>query len=413
MLNRRTFSALLAGTVAAPRVSWSQAVTGKTVYCAAVGPELSVYDVDIGDAALSKRAAVTLPANIQYAWPHPSKRYFYVVSSNGGPGLPGTTHVANAFRIDASGALAPQGEPRSLPSRPIHCSVDRAGEYLLTAYNAPSNVTVHRLNGDGTLGDPVQQREKLDAGIYAHQILTTPGNRTALLVTRGNNAEAAKPEDPGALKLYGFKDGVLTNIASIAPGTGHGFGPRHLDFHPREPWVYVSIERQNKLYAYKLDADGGVSRDPIFVKETLADAANAKPAQGAGPIHVHPTGRFVYLTNRNQGEVEFQGKKVFNGGENNVAVFAINQGSGEPTLIQTIEGHGIHLRNFGIDPSGRVLVASSIRPIAVRDGNEIKTLTAGLMVYRIGNDGKLAFVRKYDVDTAKGQQFWSGMVTLG
>jgi hypothetical protein len=49
----------------------------------------------------------------------------------------------------------------------------------------------------------------------------------------------------------------------------------------------------------------------------------------------------------------------------------------------------------------------------VRDGNDIKTLTAGLMVYRIGDDGKLAFVRKYDVDTAKGQQFWSGMVTLG
>ena len=127
---------------------------------------------------------------------------------------------------------------------------------------------------------------------------------------------------------------------------------------------------------------------------------------------MHSNGGFVYVTNRNQGEVEFQGKKVFNGGENNVAVFAIDQRSGEPTLIQTIEGHGIHLRNFGIDPSGRLLVASSIRPIPVRDGNEIKTLTTGLMVYRIGDDGKLAFVRKYDVDTAKGQQFWSGMVTL-
>jgi len=354
-----------------------------------------------------------LPANVQYAWPHPSKRYFYVVSSNGGPGLAGTTHVANAFRVDASGALAPHGEARSLPSRPIHCSVDRAGEYLITAYNAPSNVTVHRLNGDGTPGDMVQQQEKLDTGIYAHQILTTPGNRSAILVTRGNNAEAGKPEDPGALKVFGFKDGRLTNIASIAPGTGHGFGPRHLDFHPREPWIYVSIERQNRLYAYKLDADGGVSREPIFVKQTLADAANVKPAQGAGPIHVHPNGRFVYVTNRNQGEVEFEGKKVFNGGENNVAVFAIDQRSGEPTLIQTIEGHGIHLRNFGIDPSGRLLVASSIRPIPVRDGNEIKTLTTGLMVYRIGDDGKLAFVRKYDVDTAKGQQFWSGMLTLG
>jgi 6-phosphogluconolactonase (cycloisomerase 2 family) len=388
-------------------------MTGKTVYYAGVGPELSAYEVDINDAALQKRSAVTLPANVQYAWLHPSKRSFYVVSSNGGPGLSGTTHLASGFRVDASGALTPHGEARSLPSRPIHCSVDRSGEYLLTAYNAPSNVTVHRINGDGTLGDMVQQRDKLDTGIYAHQILATPENRTAILVTRGNNAEAGKPEDPGAIKVYGFKDGLLTNIASIAPGTGHGFGPRHLDFHPREPWVYVSIERQNKIYLYKLDADGGLSRDPGFIKDTLADPANAKPAQGAGPIHTHPNGRFVYLTNRNQGEIEFQGKKVFNGGDNNVAVFAIDQRSGEPTLIQNIEGHGIHLRNFGIDPSGRLLVASSIRPMPVRDGNDIKTLTAGLMVYRIGDDGKLAFVRKYDVDTAKGQQFWSGMVTLG
>jgi 6-phosphogluconolactonase len=388
-------------------------VTAKTVFYASVGPQLSLYDIDIGGASLEKRSAITLPANVQYAWPHPSQRYFYVVSSSGGPGVAGTTHVASAFRIDASGALAPHGEPQALPSRPIHCSVDRAGEFLLTAYNNPSNATVHRLTSDGTLGAAVRQPERLDAGIYAHQIRTTPDNRTAILVTRGNDAQPGKPEDPGALKLYRFNDGVLTNMASIAPGTGHGFGPRHLDFHPREPWVYVSIERQNKLYVYKLEANGGISRDPAFVKDTLADPKNVKPAQGAGPIHVHPNGRFVYLTNRNGGEVDFQGKKVFNGGENNVAAFAIDQRTGEPTLIQTIEGHGIHLRNFGIDPGGRLLVASSIRPIAVRDGSEIKTLTTGLMLYRVGADGKLAFARKYDVDTGKGQQFWSAMVTLG
>src|SRR2546428_10950951 len=193
MIDRRTFSALLAGTVAAPRTVWSQAVTAKTVFYASGGPELNLYDVDIAGAALRKHSAVTLPANVQYAWPHPSKRYFYVVSSSGGPGVAGTTHVASAFRIDpASGALAPHGEPQSLPSRPIHCSVDRGGEYLLTAYNAPSNVTVHRIKGDGTLGDIVSQPEKLDAGIYAHQIRTTPANRTAILVARGNNADGAK-----------------------------------------------------------------------------------------------------------------------------------------------------------------------------------------------------------------------------
>jgi 6-phosphogluconolactonase len=421
MIDRRTFAALLAGTVAAPKCAWSQAVTAKTVYYTGVGPELSLYEIDIPDAALQKRGTVTLPANVQYAWPHPSKRYLYVVSSSGGPSSRapgGNKHVANAFRIDpASGELAPHGEPQALPSRPIHTSVDRSGEYLLIAYNDPSNVTVHRIKSDGMIGDVVSQPGKIDGGIYGHQVLTTPGNQTAIFVTRGNNAAGGKPEDPGAIKVLGFKNGVLTSMASIAPGNGPGaglgFGPRHLDFHPREPWVYVSIERQNKLYTYKLLGDGGLSRDPIFMKDTLADPANAKPAQGAGPIHVHPNGRFVYVTNRNQGEVELDGKKTFNGGENNVAVFSIDQQTGEPTLIQTIEGHGIHLRNFGVDPGGRLLVATSIRPMPVREGNEIKTLTAGLMVYRVGGDGKLAFVRKYDVDTAKGQQFWSGMVTLG
>ena len=417
MINRRTFGALLAGAVAAPRSAWSQSVTAKTVYYAGVGPELSLYDIDVAEAALQKRSTVTLPANVQYAWPHPSKRYLYVVSSSGGPGVAGDKHVANAFRVDpASGALAPHGEPQMLPSRPIHTSVDRSGEYLLTAYNAPSNVTVHRIKGDGTLGDAVNQPGTPDAGIYGHQVLMTPGNQTAIFVARGNNAAAGKPEDPGALKVYGFKNGALTNLASIAPGTGPdtglGFGPRHLDFHPTQPWVYVSIERQNKLSVYKLADDGTLGRDPIFVKETLADPGNVKPVQGAGPIHVHPNGRFVYVTNRNQGEVDFEGKKIFNGGENNVAVFAIDQQSGEPALIQTIDGRGIHLRNFGIDPGGRLLVASSIRPMPVRDGNQIKTLTAGLMVYRVGGDGKLEFARKYDIDTGNGQQFWSGMVTL-
>jgi 6-phosphogluconolactonase (cycloisomerase 2 family) len=389
-------------------------MAAKTVFYASVGPALALYDVDVAGAALEKRATATLPANVQYAWPHPSKRYLYVVSSNGGPGVAGDTHLASAFRIDpASGALQPHGEPQALPSRPIHTSVDASGDYLLTAYNAPSNVTVHRIARDGAIGGPVGQPGKPDAGVYAHQVRATPGNRTAILVTRGNNAAPGKPEDPGALKVYAFKDGALTNLASIAPGSGLGFGPRHLDFHPSEPWVYVSIERQNQLYVYPLTGDGALGRDPLDVKDTLADPVNVRPAQGAGPIHVHPSGRFVYLTNRNQGEVEFEGRKVFNGGENNVAVFAVDPRTGEPSLIQTIDGQGIHLRTFGIDPSGSLLVAASIRSLAVREGDMIKTLPAGIIVYRIGDDGRLTFVRKYDVDTGNGQQFWSGMVTLG
>jgi 6-phosphogluconolactonase len=388
-------------------------VTANTVFYASTGPQLTLFGLDVAEAALEKRNAVVLPANVQYAWPHPSKRYLYVVSSDGGPGVAGTTHRANAFRIDpVSGSLQSHGEPQSLPSRPIHVSVDASGEYLLTAYNAPSSVCVHRLNADGYIGEAVHQGDKLDVGIYAHQIRTTPDNSAAILVTRGNNAADGKPEDPGALKLFAFKRGALSNLASIAPASGLGFGPRHFDFHSSAPWVYVSVERQNKLYTYQLQSDGVLGGEPLFVKDTLADPINVKPGQGAGAIHVHPNGRFVYLTNRNQDEVDFQGRKVFNDGENNVAVFAIDEKTGEPNLIQTVEGHGIQLRTFGIDPSGRLLLAASIKPLLMREGNAVKTLSAGITVYRINADGTLAFVRKYDVDTGKGQQFWSGVVAL-
>jgi len=93
-------------------------------------------------------------------------------------------------------------------------------------------------------------------------------------------------------------------------------------------------------------------------------------------------------------------------------VFSISPNTGEPTLIQNIEGHGIQLRTFAMDPSARMMVAASIQPLPVREGGSIKMLSAGLTVFRIGNDGKLAFIRKYDVDVGSKTQFWSGMVRL-
>jgi 6-phosphogluconolactonase (cycloisomerase 2 family) len=409
MIDRRTFTTLLGCAVASPGMAFGEG-SGKAVYYASIGPALNLYDLD-GDA-LIKRSSITLPANIQYAWLHPSRKFLYVVSSNGGPGVPGDKHYASALTIDASGVLAPHGEPQALPSRPIHTSVDLAGAYLLIAYNDPSSVTVHHLKADGSIGERVSQPNKLDTGIYAHQIRAMPGNQMVTLVTRGNNAERNTPEDPGAIETFRFKDGVLTQLASIKPGNGLGFGPRHLDFHPTQPWVFVSIERQSQLYVYRIDPETGLSREPIFVRSSLSDP-NTKLQQGAGPIHVHPNGRFVYQTNRSSEMVEFEGQKVLAGGENSIAVYTIDAATAEPRLIQNIAGRGVQLRTFGIDPSGKILIAGSVIPAKVREGSRTGVLTAGLMVYRIGDDGKLDFVRKYDVDaTNEKQQFWSGMITL-
>jgi 6-phosphogluconolactonase (cycloisomerase 2 family) len=417
MVDRRTFTMLLAGGIAAPGASFAQNSKVKNVFYAGVGPELTLYSVDVDEAALIRRDTVSTPANIQYAWPHPSKRYLYVVSSNGGPGsagVAGNKHFASAFKIDPStGALTPHGAPLMLPSRPIHTSVDRSGEHLLTAFNDPSGLTVHRINVDGSLGARVDQPDMLDTGKYAHQIRATPDNQQVIMVTRGNNAPTDNPANPGSIKTFSFKNGVLANLAAIQPGDGMQFGPRHLDFHPTQPWVYVSIESQNKLAVYRLDPATGLSREPLFVKETLSNPSS-KTRQAAGPIHVGPDGRFVYLTNRAFWLTDFEGKKVFAGGENSVAVFAIDQTTGEPTLIENADGHANYLRTFGIDSSGRILVTASVWPMPVREGKDIAILPAAISMFRIGGDGKLQFVRKYDIDaTTEKQQFWAGMVTLG
>ena len=413
-MNRRTFAAVFAGSIASRRRIWEQAagVRTRTVFYSAVGGDLTLYSMDLDEFSLVRRNTLTLPTNIQYAWPHPSKQYLYVVSSGGGPGVASDQNLAHTFRIDsATGALTPHGQPQKLPSRPIHSSVDMKGEYLLTAYNDPSSLTVHRINRDGTIGDRVNQSNPLDTGKYAHQIRATPDNQQVIMITRGNNAPGDNPVNPGSIKTYGFKNGVLTNLAAIQPGNGMQFGPRHLDFHPNQQWVYVSIESQNKLYVYKREPSTGLSREPMFVKETLSHP-KAPFRQGAGTIHIHPNGRFVYQANRASSTVDFEGRKVFAGGENSIAVFSINQGTGEPTLIQNFDGRGIQLRTFAIDPSARMMVAASIQPLLVREGGAIKTLSAGLTVFRIGGDGKLTFARKYDVDVGSKTQFWSGMVTL-
>jgi len=426
MIDRRKFGRILAGTgvatlsgcVAGGPASDAEARSavrgeeraGVALY-ASVGETLTHYDVSVGEATLDRRAAVVLPANVQYAWTHPSRRWLYVTSSNGGPGSAGDKHHVTAFRIRKDGSLEQHDVPVALVTRPIHNSVDPSGRFLLVAYNAPSGVSVHRLRDDGGIGEVIAPSSALDAGIYAHQILVVPSQRNAILVTRGNDAAGGKPEDPGAIKWMRFRDGALASVASIAPGGGYGFGPRHLDFHPTQPFIYVSIERQNALHAYGID-EGGLAATPRFVRTTLAEPHNERPRQLAGPIHVHPGGRFVYVAKRADATFEHEGRRVFRGGENSIAVFRIDPSSGEPILIEHVYTRGIHVRTFTLDSSGRLLVAASIMPLEVRQGPDIVTLAAGLLVFRIGTDGRLAFVRKYDVETAGKTQWWCGMTGL-
>ena len=417
MLSRREAALLLVGT-AFPGPAFAQNGNGASVFYASSGPDLVLYGLDAGAAVLRKTGSVTLPANIQYAWPHPSKTFLYVASSNVNVSgsirvARGTDHAVTTFAVDpASGRLKPLGPAQKLAGRPINLSVDRDGHYAFMAYNDPSNISVHRIDGKGLLGPAIAQRQKLDTGIFAHQVRAVPSKSTVILVTRGNDASAGKPEDPGAIKVFGFHDGQLSNLQSVAPANGFGFGPRHLDFHPSLPFVYVSMERERQLYVFEVEADGTLKAQPTFKKDLLKDQKGQKPGQVSGPIHVSADGRFVYVANRNSNTADQGGKAVWTGGENNMAVFAIDARTGEPNLIQHAEVPAVDVRTFTIDPSGRLLIATSTEPMLVRKGSGLAMEGAGFSLYRIARDGRLAFVRKVDADAKAGNLLWCGTLNM-
>jgi 6-phosphogluconolactonase (cycloisomerase 2 family) len=376
----------------------------KVAVYASVGEELIAFSVDTERATLTKRSSVMLPGFVQEAWVSSSGPFLYVAWSNGGASYAGTgvtpigdKHGITAFRVDANGVLHAHGASASIRSRPIHITGDASHRYLLVAYNDPSGISVHAINADGTVGAEVPQSGSLDVGIYAHNVRVLPSNDAVVLVTRGNEPTSNTREDPGALKVFRFDKGKLTNVASIAPSNGIGFRSRHLDFHPTRPWAYLTLEAQNRLETYAV-SNGTLSTQPVFNKATLADGTGVKAGQTASTVHVHPNGQFVYVANRGAAQ----------GGTNNIAVFRINQQTGEPSLIQNIDTHGFTPRTFSIDPSGRMLVVGNQTTQSIA-GN---TVPANLAVFRIRADGMLDFAQRYDLAVGRKPLWWTGLVAL-
>jgi len=413
-LGRRQFNVLAAAALAAPAVMSRPEPHGhrhrrkdRVSFYASTGPELTRYAVDERELSLRRRESVTVPAAIQYAWPHPERDLLYVAYSDRAGTNPGTVNGVATLRIDGHGRLHSAGPDLALPSRPIHITVDATGSWLLAAYNDPSGVEVYRIGRGGLPRELVLQPEPLDAGVYAHQVRVTPSNRTVILPTRGNEPTETSPEDPGALKVFDLVDGRLLDESSVAPNGGYGFGPRHVDFHPRRPWMFVSDEKANALHVFRLHR-GRPEELPVDTDTTLHTPGTDVPGQVAGAVHVSQDGRHVYVANR--ADATTGAEQVFAGGENSIAVFAVDAATGQAERVQNAPTRSFHVRTFSLHPDGRMLVAASVAPMRVRSGDGVRTVPARLTVFKVRRDGTLDLVRTDDVDTSAGTQFWCGFV---
>jgi 6-phosphogluconolactonase (cycloisomerase 2 family) len=204
------------------------------------------------------------------------------------------------------------------------------------------------------------------------------------------------------LKVFSYDAGALSNEISIAPQNGIGYRARHLDFHPTRPWVFLSLESQNTLQVYRR-SDEGLEATPLFTVSTLADGGENTQGQTTSTVHVHPNGRFVYVGNRGTPTI---------GRRNEIAVFRINAATGEPSLIQNADTHGFTPRTFSLDPSGRLLVVGNQNSVSVSDRGSTTVVPANLAVFRVGNDGTLTFVQRYDVAVGRKPLWWMGIVAV-
>lgn len=293
--------------------------------------------------ALHGLNAVAATENPSFVAAAASGRTLYAVNEVAESGGRPTGGVSAFARDRATGALTPLGRRDSGGANPCYLTHDRSGRHLLVANYAGGSVAVLPVRADGGVGDAtsVVQHEGRGAdptrqsAPHAHCIVPDPLNRFVLVADLGLDR----------VLVYRFDDrvGTLSPSAVTHGALAPGAGPRHLVFHPAGRVVYVVNELDSTLTTFRYDPDTGA----LGALQTLP-TLGAPSAQRNAPadLHLHPSGRFLYLSNRRAGDI---------------AAFAIDPASALLSPLQHQSTGGAWPRNFALDPTGRFLLVANQR----------------------------------------------------
>jgi 6-phosphogluconolactonase len=168
-------------------------------------------------------------------------------------------------------------------------------------------------------------------------------------------------------------------FASVEPGAG----PRHVAVHPNGRFVYVINEISVTVTAFGRDTERG-SLTALQTISTLPPGQAVEPGFSTADVQVHPSGAFLYGSNR---------------GHDSVVVFAIDEKSGRLTHVENTPTQGSTPRGFGIDPSGSYLLAANQRSdsvIVFRIDKQTGRLTPSGHTIEVGTPVCVKFVERRD-----------------
>ncbi|WP_296920900.1 beta-propeller fold lactonase family protein [uncultured Megasphaera sp.] len=374
-------------------------------------------ELDTRDMTLTRGGQVDLAANIQFAARSADGRFLYVVVSDAGSGTTGaagTIHGLQVMEIGAeNGSLSLKGEYYPLPERPIHISLDKTGRYAAVSFNKSGQIRLYRLDDDGSVTGEVEQDVPLKAGIFTHQAVFSSDQKHIITVSRGNTPQEGKPEERGEVSVFSFSSETGRAVFEGRSEFPVEFGPRHLIFSADHKWGYLAIERGSMIFTYALK-NGLLDGASLFRTETLQSLSNRTAVRQRGGVGVlHPNGKYLYVSNRADKTETYQGQDRLVAGENNIAIFKLDEQTGEPKLMGRSSCHGAESRNMVIDPTGTVFIAVNQKSMHVPDGDGWRFEPACLSVFQIMSEGNLSFVRRYDLHEQGNWLSWAELYPLG
>ena len=291
---------------------------------------------DVRSGKLSLQSAVSSVTHPSFLALHPTGRSLYAVSE--APG--GAGGEICAFAVDPrTGDLTLRGRRAAHGNSTCHVVVDATGRRLLAAnYNSPT-VVMYPIEPDGGMAEvPVIVRHE---GASVHPRQTEPHPHSANIDP--TNRFVYCPDlglDRVMIYRLDAAAGALTPNDPPFARTAPGAGPRHFDWHPSLRYAYVVNEIDSTVVAYAWDRASGALRE---LQAVSALPPGFQGSSSCADIHVHPSGRFLYASNR---------------GHDSIAVYRI-----EESGLLVPAGHeptqGRTPRNFALDPTGAFLFAEN------------------------------------------------------
>lgn len=295
------------------------------------------YRFDADTAQITPLGLAAETTNPSFVALHPNGRFLYAVNEVGNYKGPNSGGVS-AFSIDrATGKLTFLNEVPSRGADPCYITVDKTGKHVLVANYTGGSVAVFPVLADGKLGEAsafVQHAghgpdPKRQEGPHAHSIDLSPDNRFAMVDDLGLDE----------LLVYKFDSakGTLTPndppFAKLDPGAG----PRHFVLRPDGKFGYVINEMGHTVTVFSNDAASG-RLQPLQTIPTLPKDFTGR--NDDAEIRVHPSGKFLYASNR---------------GDDSIAIYAIDNSKGTLAQVGSVHTGGKEPRNFEIDPTGTLL----------------------------------------------------------